>query len=118
MAATPKVLVPPGREIGYANCHWVKASGQYGHNEMEIWQWQPGVKKWCRPNEHASGRDHDLIDYTYVARCPLPPFREELDEFMVVVEKLRSGIALTALSEAEQSAFNRMIYENLQNYPK
>lgn len=110
-------LVPPGREIAMANSHWVRRKHALTH-EMEVWQWQPGVKQWCRPSEIATGRNFDLVDYDYVARCPTPPFPSEMEVFSNALEKLRRGVPYTKLTESECEIFNRLIFEQVMVYPR
>lgn len=117
MSNQPVELMPPGREVGMANAHWVRRKGALTE-DMEIWQWQPGVKQWCRPSEIATGRNHVLNDYEYVARCPTPPFRAELEMFSNTLKQLRDGVPFTELKESERELFNQLIYEQIMVYPR
>ncbi len=109
-------LIPPGREVGFANCHWVHPSGN--GSGLEVWQWQPSAKKWCRPNQFACDMNHDLIGYKYVAICPLPVTEEELVEFRATHDQIRESAFFQALPEAQREQFNLLIAEQMYVYPK
>jgi len=74
MSGLPKEPpVPPGRHIGFAGFHFLQRVDYDGRTQgLEVYQWQPTAKKWCRCNEYASDRDLDLADYVYEAPCPIP----------------------------------------------
>lgn len=77
-------LTPPGREVGLANLHYVRCFDSGGQNNggVDIFQWQPGVKAWCLPNQIATGSASNIyLDKRrtkYLGVCPLPdPENEE-----------------------------------------
>lgn len=89
----PRPLVPPGRHVGMAGCHWVAHVDCDGRSlgSLEVYQWQPFAKKWCRPNEHASDRNLDLVNYRWVAPCPLPVTAPEFNEVKATLTKIKNG---------------------------
>lgn len=76
-------LVPPGREIGFANLHYLRRYDSDGRNNdgVEIFQWQPGAKAWCHPNMIATGSASNIhLDKkraVYIGVCPLPDIENE-----------------------------------------
>ncbi|WJJ54953.1 hypothetical protein [Xanthomonas phage RTH11] len=90
----PNPLLPPMkyRQMGYS--HWVERIDYDGRScGLEVYQWQAHAGKWCRPNEYASGRDLDLVNYRWVALCPNPPFKEEVEEVQQIIQRLRLSFA-------------------------
>lgn len=82
--------VPPSYHVGMAGHHWVERIDYDGRScGLEVYQWQPSVKKWCRPNEYAQDRDVDLTGYRYVAVCPTPMFEEEAEEVKKIFDDLQ-----------------------------
>lgn len=74
-------LVPPGRHAHGSDCHWVERIDYDGRAcGLEVYQWQPGVKAWCLPNQHATGIALELRDYRWVSVCPLPMFDSEVED--------------------------------------
>lgn len=82
--------VPPSYHIGMAGVHWMERIDYDGRPcGLEVYQWQPSEKLWCRPNEYSSGRDLELIGYRYVAPCPTPMFDEEAKEVKKIFDDLQ-----------------------------
>jgi hypothetical protein len=79
MAREKKPPVPPGIHLQRAGFHFLHQLDYDGRaGGLEVYQWQPNAKRWCRCNEYASDRDLTLDDYEYVAPCPLPITLDEL----------------------------------------
>lgn len=111
----PKGLVPPGKERFYAKHHWVTRVDVDGRTcGLEVYQWQPGTQRWCRPNEYASERDLELEGYRYIAVCPTPPFEQELAVFDEILNELRTTVVLTRMPPERRELFFRLIGEHLK----
>lgn len=90
----PTPLLPPMRYRNFAYCHWVQAVDYDGRGQgLEVYQWQASAKKWCRPNEYDTGRDLDLVGYRWVALCPAPPFKEEVQDVQKIIQRVRLSFA-------------------------
>lgn len=116
----PTPLKPPKRYLKYGYHHWVERIDYDGRSQgLEVYQWQSGVQKWCRPNEYASGRDVDLVYYRWVALCPTPPFKEEVEDVQKIIERVRLSFAEDTsdtpglLTRAEFSKISMMFAENI-----
>lgn len=82
----PIPLQPPKRHCKNAGIHWVEQVDYDGRGcGLEVWQWQPGIQKWCRPNDYARNNDRDLIHYRWIAVCPTPAFKEEVEEVRAIL---------------------------------
>lgn len=83
-------LQPPRRHLHRAGWHFVERIDYDGRTcGLEVYQWQPQAQKWCRPNEYASNRDIDLVNYRWVAECHLPLFPDEIEPVQAVLEDMR-----------------------------
>ena len=67
-------MIPPSKYLKHAGCHWVERLNGDGFGMgLEVYQWQPSSKKWCRPNEYDTyGMEVDLSGYKWIAECPYP----------------------------------------------
>jgi len=87
--APTKKPVPRGFHIGYAGFHFLERIDYDGRPcGLEVYQWQPQAELWCRPNEYACGRDLELINYRYVAPCPLPRTEEQKQKLDAIFSDL------------------------------
>jgi hypothetical protein len=113
--------VPPGFHTGHAGFHYLQRIDYDGRPcGLEIYQWQPTAKLWCRPNEYARGRDLELIGYRYVATCPTPPFAEELESAERMLKYLKGKISAknTPQTRLDFDVFQRLVREHLFVLPK
>lgn len=114
----PKPMRPPKRYLKFGYCHWVQRIDYDGRPQgLEVYQWQASAQKWCRPNEYSSGRDIDLIHYEWVALCPTPPFKHEVQDVQAILAKLRvsveSGDSHHRISRADFEKVALMFAENI-----
>ncbi len=116
----PNPLQPPQRYKGMAFHHWVERIDYDGRAcGLEVYQWQPGVQKWCYPNQYACGQDKELVHYRWVALCPIPPFKEEVADVQKIIERLRQSFAEGStdapgvLTREEFAMISMMFAENI-----
>lgn len=108
---------PPGYHFARAGFHFLQRIDYDGRScGLEVYQWQPGAKLWCRPNEYSSGRDLDLIGYEYVAVCPTPPFVDELESVKRVLSHLKHNVPEDL--QADLETFRRLVSEHLMTHPQ
>lgn len=107
---------PPGRHSAYAGCHWLQRIDYDGRPcGLEVYQWQPNAKRWCRPNEYAQDRNVSLQGYEYVAACPTPAFPDELKAVERAMEFLKGT---SFAEEADYQTVKRLVGEHLFTTPK
>lgn len=111
----PRPLVPPGHHIGMAGCHWVKQVDYDGRSlgSLEVYQWQPFAKQWCRPNEYAMDRNLDLVHYVWVAPCPLPVTPQEYAEVKATLTKIKER---KPVSVKEMDQLSLIFHEQVHPY--
>lgn len=116
----PTPLVPPKGYKGMSFHHWVERIDYDGRScGLEVYQWQPGVQKWCYPNQYACGLDKDLVNYRWVALCPIPPFKQEVQEVQEIIQRLRNSFAEDSadtpglLTSEEFAKISLMFAENI-----
>jgi hypothetical protein len=82
---------------------------------LEVYQWQPNAKKWCRCNEYASDRDLVLEDYVYDSPCPLPISLRDLKEKGDYLDGLftAAGAFLSESFIEEWKAYQTLVKENI-----
>lgn len=82
--------VPPNRYLNGAHCFWVADRDFDGRLStfVTVWQWQPGVKSWCKPGHAGTGQDEKLMGYEILGICPHPLTKEETEEIQNTLRKL------------------------------
>lgn len=111
---TGEVLQPPKRHLNFAYHHWVERVDCDGHRcGLEVWQWQPRAKMWCKPNDYARGNDHALSDYVYIGLCPTPPFAPEAAEARRAFEALLQGHTWDTIAGKDRDSLERLIREHI-----
>lgn len=104
-------MVPPKSHIHRGGVHWVERIDYDGRSQgLEVYQWQPSAQKWCRINEYDTGGDLELVNYRWVAVCPMPVFKEEYLEVKATLEKIRDGKEVTA---GEMGQFVHIFHEQV-----
>lgn len=84
---------------------------------LEVYQWQPQAKLWCRPNEYACGLDLELIGYRYVGPCKRPLFQQEKDDLKALILKLDTVFRSSGEDEGpvEEITLTRKDYDALRS---
>lgn len=80
--------LPPFNELNGAGCYWLSQIDSDGRVWPPVpFQWQPGVKQWCRVGDVATGRDVDLKGWVVVAHCEMPePRKIHFTETSIIVQ--------------------------------
>lgn len=115
----PQPLVPPtAYHESRSQCHWVTRIDFDGRETgLEVWQWQPQARKWCRPNQYACGMDDLLVGYKWVAVCPTPPFADEVEAVKAIIAECDAEIndddESFLISKKDYRTLRRMLYEQV-----
>lgn len=113
--APTEMPVPPSYHVGRAGCHWMERIDYDGRPcGLEVYQWQPGAKKWCLPNQYAQDRDLELIGYRYVAPCPTPMFEQEAEEVKEIFDDLELRFVSGNSVPVTKASIDQKQYEKLR----
>lgn len=107
-----------------AGYHWLQRMDPDGlpGAAIQIFQWQPGVQRWCEPGDVATGRDLELLNYVYVGPCPLPPPDHENEQLLTLVKALNSRfrsangayVQRTHITSDEWNRINDFLFKHLR----
>ena len=86
--------LPPNRYLNGAHCFWVADRDYDGRlsSFVQVWQWQPGAKSWCKPGFAGTGQEEKLMGYEILGICPLPLSQEETEELLNNIRKLKNRL--------------------------
>jgi hypothetical protein len=103
-------LFPKRADLRKALHYWVEFIDIDGRGTgLKVYQWQPGAKAWCLPNNYATGIEEELRGYVIRGRCYEPPFQEERQEF---VNTLMNAELQSRLTDSEKHIINTYLQFN------
>ncbi len=108
--------VPPPKHIRHAGTHWLERSDTDGHTQgLEVFQWQPVVQRWCRPNQYATLHgDVELNNYVYIGPVSLPLEGERRDEVIAILAQMQQSREVGAMVKSDYIRIHDKHYELLR----
>ncbi len=109
--------VPLLKHIKAAGMHWLEAFDSDGHaGGLEVFQWQPGVQKWCRPNHYATpGNEVNMSRYVYVGPCMLPVEPADRERLKAMIQELDGSEQISATCHSKYLRIGRDNYQFLRD---
>ena len=82
---------PPGNHFKLAGLHWLKEYDTDNHFVgYVLLQWQPGVKEWCKPGEHASFKSQKISNkLVYVSPSVAPLEPNEIESLRRLIQSVK-----------------------------
>ena len=112
--------IPPARYQSGAWCFWVADRDYDGRRStfVQVWQWQPGAKSWCKPGFAGTGQSEPLNGFEILGVCPMPLYKEESDELMATLDAIGKRLKSGDTAEITSEEFNLISMHIRQSMPR